>query len=108
MRSPAFHQTWRQCMSGLVFGSLAMLAVGVHAAESDVQEIDDTWRAQIQKDKIKQHRFESSHPGAAGESGKCGQVDIGNDKSPKGSRSVAARDKTVIVLGPVINVAKCR
>lgn len=91
-----------------VVGLSASMIHNVHAASAGVVDIDDELRATIQKEKTKQRRAEHTAGGGQGGSGGCGQIDIGNEEEKKGSRQVAAREKTVIVTGPVINATKCR
>jgi len=79
-----------------------------HAATPDPQEIDDDLRAKIQKEKNKTrslgNRFGSYD--AMKNNGAC-DINIGNEPEQKGAHSIAQRDRTVIVEGPVINTGKC-
>lgn len=88
------------------FAGLALLAVAaaVAAATAEPIELDPELQAKIALEKIKQH----GGKGKKGD-GKCGQIDIANDKDDaRGTRAAAPRDKTVIVTGPVINATTCR
>lgn len=83
------------------------------AASAEILDIDDDLRAEMQKEKLKQSRAAQANDGGnGGDQNGCGQVDIGNSGNAAGGNSaiqkINPKDQTVIVTGPVINMANCK
>ncbi len=80
---------------------------------ADTVDLEDSERALVAKEGLRQRRDAKSDQrkmggSKSGSSSDCGKVDIGNDDNSKGSSRIAERQKTVIVTGNVINTANCR
>jgi hypothetical protein len=103
---------------GTLLGSvLAGLFVTLaHASPPTVNpeqvDMDISTTTTIMKEKSKrstQGQAAAGEPGAAKDSG-CGQVNIANNdkKSNSGIGSMMAKPQTVIITGPVVNMANCK
>jgi hypothetical protein len=80
---------------------------------SETLDLEDSERALVAKEGLRQRRDQKNEQRKAGgsktgTSSDCGKVDIGNDDNNKASSRIAERQKTVIVTGNVINTANCR
>lgn len=90
--------------------NLSVLHGYAHAASAEPTELEPEWQAKVARERLKQNQANAgvAREGAGRNSG-CGQIDIGNsDNSRKGAGSINAKEKTVIVTGPVINATNCR
>ncbi len=97
--------------AAIAISLLPGLSKPVHAAQSEIYDLDVDLQSKVAREKVKQRGpRRGSGEDKGGNSDNCGQVDIGNnDGSNNSARGrINPRGQTVIVTGPVINAARCR